>query len=221
MGRGTQRGWVPKHARFTEEAFRPYAIAIGQVVSAWNDFGEQLGDLFWIVMGGGFMNKPIGVWNAMEFDRPKRKALRAAVEGSTPKELDDKQKADIVWILIEADSIETDRNNAAHSPLLLNQNMLSILTGVSAPVRADTLLQNKRAVALEGKNLLDEFRRCRDATLVLRDYAALVHRSLTAERAPWPGRPRLPPRPQKRTPRKEQRRALQRLLKRQRLPSRG
>jgi hypothetical protein len=64
-------------------------------------------------------------------------------------------------------------------------------------------LNNSRAAKLVDKNLKGElsedFRWCRDSILILRDYAVFLELALTVEYCPWPDRPRLPKRGQKKT----------------------
>lgn len=193
----------------------PYTLAIGQLALAWNDLCERFGDLFWTIMGAGEMDRPIGVWNSQNFDRARREMLKAAALASSPSEIDKFPgiKNDIKWLCDRAEEFENRRNNAVHSPLLLNRNMLTVLMEFSDIVVPDDLRRNQRAINLAGKDLLSEFRWCRDSILVLRDFAALVDRALTAEGAPWPGRPSMPIPPQKTTRRKAQSRVLRRLSK--------
>ena len=69
--------WKPNHATFKEPPFEPYALAIGRLAMAWNDLHERLANLFWTVMGAGFLDRPIAVWNAANFDRARREMLKA------------------------------------------------------------------------------------------------------------------------------------------------
>jgi hypothetical protein len=194
------QAWTPSHPLFTEDEFKPYVKAIGRLALAWNDLHERLGMLFWAVLGGGWKQKPIGIWNSANFDRPKRAMLRAAVHGCTSAETSAHPSMvdDIEWILTKADALEDKRNNAVHSPLILTGNQLAVLMGY-APVVPDKLLENPRAMKLAKTDLLDEFKWCFQCTLVLRDYAALIERALTASGTQWPDRPSLPSRKQKKT----------------------
>jgi hypothetical protein len=202
MGKAPTRAWRYRGDRYTVKQFLPYALAIGQLALAWNSLHEALAHLFWTALGGGWKGLPVGVWNAAEFDRPKRKMLRAAIEATTPRQLSyhPKMVEDMIWIINKADELENKRNDAVHSPLLLFGK------GALAPrypplVMPDALLDNRRAINLGQKDLLVEFRWCRNATLVLRDFAYAVDRGLTTSGAPWPRRPSLPNRSAKKTPR--------------------
>lgn len=190
--------WTPPHPLFTEDQFEPYVKAIGQLALAWNDLHERLAMLFWAVLGGGSKQRPIGIWNSAKFDRPKREMLKAAVRGCTNEEIlaHPSIVSDIEWILTKADALEDKRNDAVHSPLILRGNQLAVLMG-APPVVPDRLLENRRAMNLAKKDLLDEFKWCFQRTLVLRDYASLIERALTASGSQWPNRPSLPPREQK------------------------
>ena len=89
MSRSRGGEWTPQHSQFIEPVFEPYVRLIGQVALAWNDLHERLAHVFWSIMGGGAMERPIGVWNSANFDRARREMLRRAVEASTPRELAD------------------------------------------------------------------------------------------------------------------------------------
>jgi hypothetical protein len=164
------------------------------------------------------MERLAGLWSSSLYDRPKREMLRGIL---VPLVLDDfiayhGIEEDINWILDEADKLEDIRNNAVHSPMLegLNFHDLSI---VARPLRPDrswmskedkirlgvapnTLMKNRRALRL-AKNaqhdLLAEFRWAREATSTLRDFALNMVWALMREDVPWPRRPALPNRGQK------------------------
>ena len=92
------------------------------------------------------------------------------------------------------------RNTAIHSPLLAQSDGNVTVLGMSIPVRSvapNLWLQNPRAMKLAQKDLLTEFRWCRDAALLLRDYALSLDYATMPEDYPWPERPSLPNRGQK------------------------
>jgi hypothetical protein len=203
--------WLKKH-RFTERGFRPYVLAIGQLALAWNDLHEKLGMMFVTLMGGGWVNLPAAVWQSAHFDRPKREMLRAAILNQTAKfeAHYPTLKDDLLYVLGQCETIEEARNNAVHSPLLLGTfgPLSAGLTGqwerVGKPyVFPDLLLSHPRARKLSSKkDLLAEFRWCRNATLVLRNYIVLIDHAMDARGrgGPWPDKPSLPNRGEKKTP---------------------
>jgi hypothetical protein len=200
MAKATGRGWEPQHSDYTEAIYAPYVALIGQIALSWNSLHERLAHLFWVIMGGGFMDQPIGVWNSQNFDRARREMLRAATVAATPRELADHPKLidDVTWLLARADDLEHKRNDAVHSPLYAASNIL--VHGIVPPVISDDMLKNRRAMNLAGKNLMEEFAWCRDSIIVLCDFAVSVERALTADGARWPDKPSLPTRLHQRTP---------------------
>jgi len=95
---------------------------------------------------------------------------------------------DIKWICSEAIKLETDRNNVIHSPLWGIPRFEGMHV---APVAR---LGHIRAKNLLGKNLLADFRWCRDTITALRNYTMEIDIALNRGGA-WPKRPRLPVRP--------------------------
>lgn len=194
--------------RYTAPEFRPYVTALGQLTLAWNDLQESLGTLFWTVMNkrppmaGDFVDyTPLMVWHSVKSDRQQRVMLKAAVGFDGDKSgrtiyfdgFNRPQFADDVrWLLIECDKLEDARNNAIHSPLFSTVAFrigLGAAIQASEPVRPAYWQFNPRAVSLDKrKNLLSEFRYCRDMAMFLADYAHLMDSALTHPQRPWPKR---------------------------------
>jgi hypothetical protein len=196
MAAAGKRGWKPDHPTFAEPEFEPYALAIGRLALAWNDLHERLAHLFWILMGAGFADRPIALWNSANFDRPRREMLKAAAGAASPRELEQfpRMADDIKWLCDRTEDFENIRNDAVHSPLFLAGSWTPF--GIPATrVFPNDLLQNTRAARLIGKDLLAEFSWCYSSVIVLRDFAAFLDRALTAEGAAWPDRLALPARP--------------------------
>ncbi len=169
---------------YTHKAFRPYVTALGQLTLAWNDLHETLAILFCSVMGGGFVNQFLAVWHALKSDRSQRDILLAAVtsgliEGGPPRLL-----ADVTWICNQANALEDTRNTALHSPLWGSK-------WLSTTIQPAVGLGHVRAGRLAGKDLLVEFRWCRDAATVLRNFAMEIDVVLSRG-GPWTNRPTLP-----------------------------
>lgn len=192
---------------FTEKDFRPYATALGQLVFAWSDLHERLGFVFAALMGGK-TDRNMALWNAPQFDRPKRKLLEATVLGLTPKDeaAHPGMCEGLFWLLSEADKLEDTRNNAVHSPVQLTFGKAMarhfVLYQYATP---NISLRHPRAQRLLGKDLLSEYRWARDATLILRDYAVSAHAAIQGSRTSWPSKPRLPAREPRNGPRGQHR----------------
>jgi hypothetical protein len=63
MGKRKKKNPYPWIFSFNERKFEPFIRAIGQSTLLWNDLHEQLGHLYGIAMGGGFVNIHFRVWN--------------------------------------------------------------------------------------------------------------------------------------------------------------
>jgi hypothetical protein len=179
----------PNSRRYTSKSFRPYTLALGQLALAWNGLHETLAQLYCRLMAGGLMgkepvNQHLAVWHALKMDRAQRQILLAAAKsntwGAVPVTLID----DIKWICGRADVVEDARNDALHSPLWAYER--GPRETIVMPV---TFLGHVRATKLFDKDLLVEFRWCRDAAIALDDYAIGIADSLFDPMKPWPGRP--------------------------------
>lgn len=162
----------------------------------------MLGILFRQIMGDELDDKLIYVWQSAAFDRPKRTMLEAAVLNLSVRESESNPKAadDVVWLLRRVDALEEDRNNAIHAPLSTQGGLVSALFGYEEGIVAEDVWGNKRAAKLKGKDLLTEYRVCRDTALILRDYAEAIYDAWSfgrVRRHEWPSRPSLPNRGQK------------------------
>jgi hypothetical protein len=175
---------------YTDKAYLPHATALGQLALAWNGLHEMLCVLFCSVMGGGFVNQPLAIWHALKVDRAQRDILLAALENHTRDAYPTKFETDIKWICDRADALEDARNDALHSPLWAQER--GPQNTVVAPYVG---LGHVRAKKLLLKDLLAEFRWCRDAAILLADFASEVDRSLSDYTRPWPQRPAWPVRP--------------------------
>jgi hypothetical protein len=184
----------PKIERFTGRNFRPYVNAIGQLALAWNDLHESLALLFIELLAKGRAYPATDVWNSAVHDRPKRMLIRAVLR--TWKSEDAKFVSlvdDVTWLLDQADKVEDARNDAIHSPLVFfdHTNVFAQQRGWAGKVMPSLAFGNKRAGKLRDKDLLTEFRWCRDAAVALREYASQLYEAVAAP-IPWPDRPALP-----------------------------
>lgn len=178
--------------RFTEKRFRPYVIAIGESTLSWNDLHEALLQVFYGIASGIGVYMSGEMWNALANDRAKREVLKAAAACFKNR----KAAADIKWILERCQELEDDRNNAIHAPLWAPY----VKDTDAREVQANSSTGNRRASRLEGKNILKEYRRLRDAAILLGDFCYAIAAVLFedeigfSEHSPWPDRPRLPDR---------------------------
>ncbi len=206
MSKRKPRGIGPRRWKFNERAFKPYVTGIGQFVLAWNDLHERLGVLFWTLMGIRKANRAMGIWNASYLDRPKREILKAAIctidedqQARHPKLIDDG-----LWLLKHTENLEDTRNNIVHSPLfLLRETPLALVANIKTGVVPNEMFGNTRAARLSQKDLLAEYLWARDFALTLRDFAVFVDTALTEAATPWPDRPQLPNREQRKNRRNQ------------------
>lgn len=188
----------PGAVSYGHAAFRPYVIAIGQLALAWNELHETMGLLFCTIMGGGVVNQYLSVWHALRVDRAQREILKAAAISDTRDALSTRYLDDVKWLCGQADTLEDARNDAIHSPLLGMRR-----SSTSVVVMPRTGLGHFRANKLADRgNLLAEFRRCRDASLILAKFALDMDLALMNlnDKHPWPDRPRLPSHSRTRSP---------------------
>jgi hypothetical protein len=117
---------------------------------------------------------------------------------------------DVRLLLAEVGKLEDLRNDAIHSPLFFAPN--SIYGSKGEKVVPASWLLNPRASSLAKRaDLLSAFRYCRNAAIILSDFAREMDFALVNQGKPWPDRPRLPNRGAGQDIRQSQ-------LKRQRLP---
>jgi len=172
---------------YTHAAFRPYALALGQLALAWNGLHETLGVLFCSVMGGGIANQFLAVWHALKADRAQRDILLAAARTNIRGPQPVKFIKDIEWVCKQADALEDKRNDALHSPLW------GYKRGAHTTILPMAGFGHVRATKLfEKKDLIKEFRWCRDSAIILRDFAEAIDWALADYNRLWPERPSLP-----------------------------
>ena len=176
---------------FTDGAFRPYALALGEIALAWNDLHVSLSFVFCGILSvGNFNFGPFqAVWQQITNDRMQRNALVAVAKEATLALGSREQFEGIKWLCDQATALEDIRNDALHSPLWgvgkRERPYIAPVTGLGHP----------RATKLHGKDLLAEYRRCRDAITTLRNYAMQIDECLQRRHGGWPKRPKMPPRP--------------------------
>lgn len=191
--------------KFIEVQFRPYALEIGRLILAWNALHERLGFLFCQLLGHRQNQRLIAAWQSSTLDRAKRTMLRAVVNAvDWSKQPQPNVGPDVLWVLDHCDRLEDLRNDVAHSPFRLEtpfnpfrETFSAAFGGGTTGVLPDTTRKNLRALKIVQKQILAEMKWCRLCSVILRDYSAQIVNALHAVRAPWPHRPSLPVRPEK------------------------
>jgi hypothetical protein len=188
--------------RQIKAAFRPFAHEIGYLAVVWNHLHDNLLSIFIeILKHDDFAAKAI--WYSTDSDFQQRKMLRAVVEldmrtlfhhPEIPRKprLEPFQTEAIFWLLNQIEQpLRHQRNNALHAPLMFHHGVVD--GAVVHWIEATLNPQNPRAVPLQGKNLVDEFKSYAELTRVLSVYAARIANSLrTPGRFAWPEKPPLP-----------------------------
>ncbi len=186
----------------TSPIYKPYVIAIGQLAVAWNALHESLALLFIELLANGRAYPATDIWNAAAFDRPKRQLIRAllrTIDSKYPARL--RMKVDLEWFLTEIDKVEDARNDAIHAPLTFTPKSGALHslpidgTAGKPSVVPSTAFDNRRAIKLLNKDLLTEFRWCRDMSVALSKYAGELYDAIAATPCgsdSWPARPALP-----------------------------
>ena len=145
--------------------------------------------LFLTVSGGGYANYYFELWNSLTNDGAKRNILMAAAKASLNAALERDKRAyeEVKWILDMTQELAGIRNTV--TPAYLTPTPTA---SISFPNEwpGDRLAQR-----LDGYDLLAEYRRLRDAAILLRDYAGRLAQVLARQRPAWPDRPNLPVQP--------------------------
>ena len=216
---GINSGWdIPSYA---ERKWQPYVTAIGQAALAWNALHEGLGILFWALNGRIAKQRPQAIWNSTDNDVAKRKLLAAVAMTLTNNHLAlyPKMEDDLGWLLDRTNAVGKARNDAVHSPLFIpswrEKEQAEERGQIVGQVYPNTDFGNPRALALANKDLLTEYRWCRDAAAVLLRFTSQIDFCVSMNLiggdgklpllVPWPDRPRMPNRGQKK---RRQRRPL-------------
>jgi hypothetical protein len=193
----TDKHWNNSN-RFTAKAFRPYAEAIGHVALAWNELHETLGTIFTEVGFEG-SDKAQAAWQSLIVDRAKREMLKAVLTAMTEFDFLElpKFRDDVIWIIEQAHASEDGRNSAIHTPLLLHDHPIWQEVDEGSGISSFSFRGNTRAKRLKQKDVLVEYRYHRDKFITLQKFAdELLH---WRRGTPWPKRPRLPSRKQRKT----------------------
>lgn len=181
---------LPSHKEIEEAiatTWQPYVTALGKVAHSWNFLQESLAQLFAEIMGSGSL--ALAVWYSSNDDRTQRRMLRAATE-RLPEDrwaTFPNAKADILWLLGEADIIGIKRNDAIHGPcsVAMGDKGIEIVPAY--------FWGNPRARSLMGKDILKEFRWYELCADTLSTYVRDITTAISWEQPrAWPDRPLMP-----------------------------
>ncbi len=180
--------------RITDPGFRPYVTALGQFTLAWNNLQNSLAFLFLVTMGDEVANQNIAVWSALKSDRSQRDILLAATKNNTFPAIPIEFVSDVDWLCKEVNRLEDLRNDATHAPLYAHRRINGEFLVLPA-----TGFGNARAAKLIDKDILAEFRFGRDVAGLLAQFTVEIadglRHILAGEIHEWPSRPKLPPKP--------------------------
>jgi hypothetical protein len=179
--------------RAREQAFKPYATAIGWISYEWNRLQEALGEIFSDIVEP--VSKAVGyaMWHSTDNERTLRNMLQAAVKAANIEaKIKPRAFADISWLILEVNKkLAGRRNSAIHAPLVMLNS-----TSADDPVEIIPMyfFGHPRAMELKDKSLLDEFKWYRDHLEKLADFGENLHFAMIFSDFSWPDRPQLPPR---------------------------
>ena len=195
MSRPAQSAVPPDDA--LKAAFAPYIEAAGEVVNAWNRLHETLKDVFAAVTKMP-REMAYAIWHSCRSDSLQREMLRAAIAATSDKEpwvvRLPEAKSDLMLLLQRASKTGEIRNDAIHAPVSL------ALDGGKLVIIPVYFNGNPRAEKLKDKDIVAEFKRCRDDASILQEFAEKAVTAINFPRYPWPDKPALliPPEKQKR-----------------------
>jgi hypothetical protein len=177
-----------------DAALERYAAAVGKVAAAWNYLHEKLGQLFVTLLEAPDRNVSAAVWHSSYNDRAQRDMLRAVLntmQGNSWLRFPS-LKPDILWLLDCTNALSAGRDDVVHAPV-----SLSIEDKKAEMIAAAYAGGHRRVKNLKGKNLLTQFDWIEWRAITLARFAHKVEFALTVPDVPWPERPVLPDRTQK------------------------
>lgn len=181
--------------RASWQASEAYLIAVGQVVLAWNNLQEKLGDLFVAIVQTRNSDVALAIWHAPFSDRVQRDLLKEAIEASDDvfwKRLPDRAKADLIEVLNKITSLGSKRDDAIHAPIVFD-------TAGQPEITADFFSKHRRAKNLVGKDLVSEFDYLKRYAEGISSFIDGVLDVLRDQHAPWPKIPTAPSRKPKKS----------------------
>ncbi len=169
---------------FKSDDFKELSEAIGQLALVWNDLGMVLSDLFHAATKIPNGIAADAIWNSIKSDRTQREMIVSLVSLNVlGYKISKNLRKEILWCLGEIKKLEDLRNDAIHSPVLLDEK---------SNVIAWHHLGNERAKKLADKDLVSEFRWFYARVIILRQYCECLAKSLRFPNETLIARPTLP-----------------------------
>jgi hypothetical protein len=212
----TQKQWDRK--------VRPHAIVLGQLVLTWSRLHEELGRLFYAVVGAPDPGVPLAAWHSSRNDRAQREMLKGAAEAAFSASLfrpartpnDNRALKDIEWLLNKCDGLSSKRDDAIHAPFSLQMpaglTAKGFVRAGKAILRPEYTWGNKRALKLREQwsgDVSIYFGWTKEHIDNLTRFATALHNALLwPESFPWPDRPPLPPLGQLKNPKAKRSKTL-------------
>jgi hypothetical protein len=155
---------------------------------AWNEFHETLAETYAEICGRDKWHQSLDEWHSIPNDRAQRmKLLEAAKANLTGRPLEE-----TIWVVENTDKlIANQRNIGVHMPLM----SFTDTDGVHQMLPL-TLLGNKRAVSMIGRDLLDEYEHFRSQIAKMSFFAGSIRHNISPVRQGpenWEERPTLIP----------------------------
>jgi hypothetical protein len=165
-----------------------YALAMGKIAMAWNEYHEILGDLFASIFTKSHHSTALEIWHCLDNDRTQRRLLRTAV--NTHLSWNKKGVEELNWLLNKTDTLlSAQRNVGVHAPLhaLMEVKGVNLMLPIPGP-------GNRNAKQLYGKEVLKEYAHYEQQLRTICTFATALRfklREAAHTDDPWPERPTL------------------------------
>lgn len=185
---------TPKFAVHDPKIGDDHALAIGKIAIAWNLLQEHLGALFAGLFQSGDYTLALASWHSLVNDAAQREMLRAAAEVKLGPQ--SKAYKEINWVLEQIkQQIANQRNTGLHMPLMFYTNISQ--ADSRTQILPLNLFGNRRAKAMQGKDLLKEFEHYEKQIRLLNNHVLAIGSNISRQRGghpeAWPERPQLQP----------------------------
>jgi hypothetical protein len=125
--------------------------AIGKIVIAWNEFQQELAQLFGSLFGRRGWPLALTAWHALDNDRAQRNMLRAVARVKLGP--NDPLLVEIEWLINSSNHIADQRNIGIHMPVM----KFTDLNG-TFQVLPQAMFGDQKAIKMMGRDLLKELR---------------------------------------------------------------
>jgi len=174
------------HRNFKSKEFQPLAIGLGRTALALNDLLISMSGLLCPILNIPNLHTGSIIWNSIKSDRDQISLIQGLAESQAlGLNLPKKIRKEIIWLCERASGLLDVRNDLLHSPFVNSAGKLG-------PFHLGT---HKRALKLDGKDVVAECTWFFKRATMLRDYAESLEMVLTRADSTLPKRPILPDRP--------------------------